>query len=31
MVWLYGGAFVFGSASQPEYDGANLAARVSWW
>ena len=25
MVWLYGGAFVFGAASQPEYDGANLA------
>jgi para-nitrobenzyl esterase len=24
MVWLYGGAFVFGSASQPEYDGTNL-------
>lgn len=25
MVWFYGGAFVFGAASQPEYDGANLA------
>lgn len=25
MVWFYGGAFVFGSASQPEYDGGNLA------
>ncbi|MFC5104904.1 carboxylesterase/lipase family protein [Kibdelosporangium philippinense] len=26
MVWLYGGAFVFGAASQPEYDGTNLAS-----
>jgi para-nitrobenzyl esterase len=25
MVWIYGGAFVLGTASQPEYDGANLA------
>lgn len=25
MVWIYGGAFVFGAVSQPEYDGANLA------
>ncbi|MEV4602267.1 carboxylesterase family protein [Amycolatopsis sp. NPDC049253] len=25
MVWLYGGAFIFGAATQPEYDGANLA------
>jgi para-nitrobenzyl esterase len=25
MVWIYGGAFIFGAASQPEYDGANLA------
>ncbi|HEX4222356.1 MAG TPA: carboxylesterase family protein [Pseudonocardiaceae bacterium] len=25
MVWFYGGAFLFGAASQPEYDGANLA------
>ncbi|MEU6347021.1 carboxylesterase family protein [Streptomyces sp. NPDC046977] len=25
MVWLYGGAFIFGSASQPEFDGTNLA------
>ena len=25
MVWFYGGAFIFGAASQPEYDGANLA------
>jgi para-nitrobenzyl esterase len=25
MVWLHGGAFVFGSAGLPEYDGANLA------
>ncbi|WP_436536016.1 carboxylesterase/lipase family protein [Actinoplanes sp. HUAS TT8] len=25
MVWLYGGASIFGSASQPEYHGANLA------
>lgn len=25
MVWFYGGAFIIGAASQPEYDGANLA------
>lgn len=25
MVWLYGGAFLIGAASQPQYDGANLA------
>ncbi|MFE0626306.1 carboxylesterase/lipase family protein [Streptomyces sp. NPDC058864] len=25
MVWIYGGAFIFGSASQPEFDGENLA------
>jgi para-nitrobenzyl esterase len=25
MVWIYGGAFVLGTSSQPEYDGANLA------
>ncbi|MET7996185.1 carboxylesterase family protein [Amycolatopsis sp. NPDC005232] len=25
MVWFYGGAFIFGAASQPEFDGANLA------
>src|SRR5919106_908888 len=25
MVWIYGGAFVIGTASQPDYDGANLA------
>lgn len=27
LVWLYGGAFQFGAASQPEYDGTALAAR----
>ncbi|HUN26679.1 MAG TPA: carboxylesterase family protein [Steroidobacteraceae bacterium] len=27
MVWVHGGAFVVGSASQPLYDGANLARR----
>ncbi|MEU3642977.1 carboxylesterase family protein [Lentzea sp. NPDC034063] len=26
MVWFYGGAFIFGSASQPEYNGATLAS-----
>ena len=25
MVWIYGGAFVFGSGSQPEYSGVNFA------
>ncbi|OHV46085.1 carboxylesterase [Parafrankia soli] len=25
LVWFYGGAFLIGSASQPEYDGATLA------
>ena len=27
LVWIYGGAFQFGSAAQPDYDGAALAAR----
>jgi para-nitrobenzyl esterase len=27
MVWIHGGAFVFGGASQPIYDGARLARR----
>ena len=27
LVWLHGGAFVFGSGSQPMYDGARMAAR----
>lgn len=27
MVWIHGGAFNFGSASQPEYDGKNLAQK----
>ncbi len=27
MVWIYGGAYRFGTASQPTYDGASLAAR----
>jgi para-nitrobenzyl esterase len=27
MVWIHGGAFVFGSGSQPMYDGRHLAAR----
>ncbi|ADP83310.1 carboxylesterase/lipase family protein [Pseudofrankia inefficax] len=26
LVWLYGGAFIIGSSSQPDYDGAVLAA-----
>ncbi|GAA2594935.1 carboxylesterase family protein [Actinomadura fulvescens] len=26
MVWVYGGAYIIGSSSQPEYDGARLAA-----
>lgn len=26
MVWIYGGGFMFGSAAQPLYDGARLAA-----
>ena len=27
MVWIHGGAFNFGSSSQPEYNGRNLAAK----
>src|SRR5882762_4965617 len=27
MVWIYGGGYVVGSASQPQYDGARLAER----
>ena len=27
MVWVHGGAYIFGSGSQPLYDGHNLAAR----
>ena len=26
MVWIHGGGFVFGTASTPDYDGANLAS-----
>lgn len=30
MVWIQGGSNLNGAGSQPEYDGARLAARA-WW
>lgn len=27
MVWIYGGALQFGSASSPYYDGSNIAGK----
>ena len=32
MVWIHGGALIFGSGGLPIYDGSALARRaMSWW